>query len=170
MQECRLCCQNVADLCNLEPPRTWREKADRGSSKWVCRKGSIRQCLWEGEGSRQEATHVLAESQEGPEMGVPRFHRGKAKGLRVGEGGVRVVREWGGFAGEWSREVPPGQIWNKATSPEWARGLFPGWTMELMKKEEKRKIGKFWVWILSLSPVICECNQITIFGFPFPYL
>lgn len=36
---------------------------------------------------------MLAESQEGPEMGVPRFHRGKAKGLRVGEGGVRVVRE-----------------------------------------------------------------------------
>lgn len=29
---------------------------------------------------------MLAESQEDPEMGVPGFHRGKAKGLRAGEG------------------------------------------------------------------------------------
>lgn len=46
----------------------------------------------EGKGSRPEATDVLSESQEGPEMGVPRFHRGEAQGLRVGEGMSELVR------------------------------------------------------------------------------
>lgn len=108
-------------------------RRERGQEESVCGRGR---------GSRPEATDVLSESQEGLEMGVPGFHRGEAQGLRVGEGVSESVRS---EEDSQENEVPPRQLWNKAASPAWAAWLFLEGTMKLMKNEEKRKNGKFWV-------------------------